>query len=255
MVHRQSDPDKITSVAVDADKRYNLKSALWVYGVGDHGGAATARDIESAMSIDSSPLVPQAKLSTVGQYVDDISPYLDSLPIVRGELNTIFEGGYTSHGDIKKLNRRGENLLLSAEALSARAAMEGWVGYPADEYRNVWERLCFHQFHDILCGCAIGETYADAREELPKLFERIEQITDATLRALADQLEGRPGTRVTVFNPLGWERDDLVSVTLTDTRSVALADGVSVTLADEDQLFSPMKNPCSGGWRKRHRQW
>ena len=220
-----NDPDKITSVAIDTDKRYGLKSALWVYGVGDHGGAATARDIESAMRIDLAPLVPQAKLSTVREFVDEVSRYLDRLPVVKRELNTIFEGGYTSHGDIKKLNRKGEHLLLSAEALSALAAMEGLASYPADAYRNAWERLCFHQFHDILCGCAIGETYADAREELDKLFEGIEQIRDTTLRTVADQvadqLEGRPGTRVTVFNPLGWERDDVVSVHLTD----ALKDG------------------------------
>ena len=57
-------------------------------------------------------------------YTDELLESGVSLPVQRGEMNTIFEGCYTTHADIKRYNRAGENLLCTADTLSALAGIE-----------------------------------------------------------------------------------------------------------------------------------
>jgi hypothetical protein len=71
-----------------------------VYGVGDHGAAGTARDIEAGARLDADPLMPRTAPSTATEFFEASLADLDagagrgSLPVVRGELNTVFEGCY-----------------------------------------------------------------------------------------------------------------------------------------------------------------
>ncbi len=122
-------PGNVAGSLLDFARRSGLRRGLFVYGVGDHGGSGTARDIEAARRIDADPLMPAARPSPAVAFYEealkdlDRSPGQDSLPVVRGELNTVFEGCYTSHADIKRLNRDAENGLLTAETLATLATL------------------------------------------------------------------------------------------------------------------------------------
>jgi hypothetical protein len=66
-----------------------------VYGAGDHGGSGTARDIEAARAITATPLLPRAEPSATIAFYEQALADVDggpaSFPVVRGELNTVFE--------------------------------------------------------------------------------------------------------------------------------------------------------------------
>ncbi len=213
-------PSDLAGSVLDCAQPYGLHSGMFVYGVGDHGGSGTARDIEAARVIDATPLLPHARPSGAVPFYQaaqaEAAGAPDRLPTVRGELNTVFEGCYTSHADIKRLNRQWENGLLTAEATATVARLLTGATYPLAELAEAWRTGCFHQFHDILCGCAIGVTYREAAERLGEVLALADRTTTNALNAIAaatDTGEG-PGPAIVVFNPLGWERDDIVRVPL-----------------------------------------
>ena len=234
-----NNPSQIVGCVVDFNQRYGIHEALYVYGAGDHGGGGTARDIEAARLIDAAPLMPRALPGTATRFFQEVEGQAPDLPVVKAELNTVFEGCYTSHGDIKRMNRQGENNLLSAETVvAARAALAGG-DIPQGELAEAWRTLCFHQFHDILCGCAIGVTYREARERLEQVFRTSEGLSSQALDALASTLDttsGGEGARVVVFNPLAWERTDVVRVPLQ-----RLGGAIPAALVDESGRAAPVQ--------------
>jgi alpha-mannosidase len=171
-----------------------------------------------ARRIDAAPFVPHAKPRASVSFYAQALAESPELPVVRGELNTVFEGCYTSHGDIKRMNREGENSLLTAETSAALAALLAGASYPLDKLAQAWRTVCFHQFHDILCGCAIGVTYREAGERMSEVMDVTCNTADEAVRALAGAMDTRgkgesiDATRVVVFNPLAWERTDVVRV-------------------------------------------
>ncbi|MCD6289902.1 MAG: hypothetical protein J7M34_05305, partial [Anaerolineae bacterium] len=214
--------DVVESV-MDFSGRYKTRRGLYVYGTGDHGGGATARDIEAARVIDATPFLPRAQCSSTVAFYQKALEDSPELPVVRGELNTVFEGCYTSHSDIKRMNRDGENSLLTAETAATVGALMAGVSYPLEDMAEAWRTLSFHQFHDILCGCAIGVTYREAREQMERMMRVAQQSTASALSALASAVDTGvgEGPRIVAFNPLAWERDDVVRVPLGELGDIA----------------------------------
>lgn len=127
-----------------------------------------------------------------------------SLPVQRGESSTIFEGCYTTHADIKYYNRSGENLLCTAESLSVMAGMDA-----RKSLQPAWRTVLFNQFHDILDGSAIHESYEKSAEDYAEMRTAAEGITKEAMQILAGGFES--GT-IAVANPLGWERTGWVCI-------------------------------------------
>jgi alpha-mannosidase len=222
-------PSDIVGSVLDCAQPYATQRGLFVYGAGDHGGSGTARDIEAARAITATQFLPRAEPSaTVAFYehaLADVANNPSPFPVIRGELNTVFEGCYTSHADIKRLNREWENGLVTAEAVATLAKLLAGAGYPLAELAEAWRTGCFHQFHDILCGCAISVTYREAHERLGEVLATAQKATGEALRVLAAALDAGTGAgpAIAVFNPLGWARDDVVRVPLSQLRGAAPA--------------------------------
>jgi alpha-mannosidase len=210
-----NNPSEVVGSVIDFAGRYGIHRGLYVYGAGDHGGGATACDIEMARKIDAAPFVPHAKPSSSVAFYERALAESPRLPVVRGELNTVFEGCYTSHADIKRLNRDAENSLLTAETIATLAAQASDYSYPLGELAEAWRTLCFHQFHDILCGCAIGVTYREAHERMEQVMQTTHSITEQAMQKLAAQANTETpgeGARLVVVNPLAWKRTDVVRI-------------------------------------------
>ena len=207
-------PSSISESIISFASRTGTRQGLFVYGVGDHGGGATIEDIVAIRAIQASPLMPNTQPGPAVSFYTDLLSESPDLPSVTGELNTTFEGCYTSHGDIKRLNRLCENQLLSAESSLAFAAL--LTGYAAASLAEEWQTLCFHQFHDILCGCAISVTYREAHQRLNQVLTSAQRNLELSLESLAKFTDTGTGdgARIVVFNPLAWERADIVSLSL-----------------------------------------
>ncbi|MGC9360629.1 MAG: alpha-mannosidase [Anaerolineae bacterium] len=247
-------PESVVAPALDLARRYGLRHGLFLYGVGDHGGGATARDIEAALRLDETPFLPRAQMSTLEAFYSAVDKVGVELPVIEGELNTTFEGCYTSHGDIKAGNRRGETALLTAESLATLAAIETGLTYPTNDLAEAWKTTLFHQFHDILCGCAIGATYDDATETLSGVACKAGEVSRRACEALAGAVQTGTGSgeSIVVWNPLAWTRSDLVRVPVRALERVpaSLVDGqgnvVPVQAVGASLLFVAEDVPALG---------
>lgn len=134
------------------------------YGVGNHGGGPTKLNIESIRKLDGAEGFPALKMSSPGEYFDELRASGRELPVIYGELLHHSTGCYSVHSKIKKLNRMAENRLEAAEKMSVMAsALTGSV-YPLEEYGKSWKRVLFSQFHDIMAGTSIEPAYEDAEQ-------------------------------------------------------------------------------------------
>jgi len=196
-------------------RKQGIRDYMHVYGVGDHGGGPTVRDIERGLAIGANPYLPSIKFNTVENYFDTVAVRYPQIPVVRDELQFIFEGCYTTHADIKLRNRQCENLFPVLE-LFASLAMPFELPYPKFILDEGWERACFNQFHDILPGSAIHASYQEAIPITDGFLQSARQALHHSLMTLADQINtaGTDAEPIVVFNPSNWERQDVVAVTL-----------------------------------------
>ena len=103
--------------------KHGQSDSLHFHGIGDHGGGPARQNLDALRRFQQHPLLPAARCSTLARYTQRLLEAGGALPVQRGESSTIFEGCYTTHGDIKRYNRHGENLLCTADTLAALAGI------------------------------------------------------------------------------------------------------------------------------------
>ncbi|MCE5200567.1 glycosyl hydrolase-related protein, partial [bacterium] len=174
------DPMDMGAVISDYVKETGLKDFMYVYGVGDHGGGPTRKDLRKAMEIKDWPIFPTVKMSTTNAFFDAVEAANPDLPVTDSDMNFIFEGCYTAQSNIKRANRVSEIILPEAETLSLIAGAVAGFPYPSDTLLKAWENTLFNHFHDILPGSGIHATY----EYSQGLFQEI-QATAGSIRTRA----------------------------------------------------------------------
>ncbi|HUX50459.1 MAG TPA: glycoside hydrolase family 38 C-terminal domain-containing protein, partial [Spirochaetia bacterium] len=144
----------------DYFKETGLKTALCMFGVGDHGGGPTMRDIERLTDMGKWPLFPAITFSGVRAFFERIAAAAPVLPEIRTERNSIFTGCYTSQARIKMANRRAQQLLGEAELFQAFATGHDGETAPGvqQNLQEGWVNTLFAHFHDILPGSGIQLT-------------------------------------------------------------------------------------------------
>jgi alpha-mannosidase len=161
-------------------------------GVGDHGGGPTIADINMAHKLDSTPRFAAVKFTTAERFFKASSKEMDGRPTHRGEMQFIFEGCYTSIAEIKENTRRSEQALYKTEFLSSLRWLYG-ESYPAADLKDMWETVAYNQFHDILPGSAIYESYQDAVADHKGVQKKANEITEAAFLHLADEITFKTG--------------------------------------------------------------
>ena len=135
-----------------------LRTMPVLYGVGDHGGGPTRRDLRRLHAMQAWPIYPRIEFSTLQHFFDKAESADVTLPEIHGERNFVFAGCYTSQARQKEANRHGENLLYSAEAAASIGERIADIPYPYANLESAWRQLLFDQFHDILPGSGIQAT-------------------------------------------------------------------------------------------------
>ena len=154
-----------------------LRTGMAVYGVGDHGGGPTRRDLNRALEMMAWPVFPELRFGTLRQYFAEAESVRDLTPVVDHELNNIFTGCYTTQSRIKLGNRRAETSLIASEKLCALASREFGVPYAHAAFEKAWQNTLFTHFHDIITGSC----KQDSREYAMGLYQ--EALTTAQTRA------------------------------------------------------------------------
>ncbi|MCL2494648.1 MAG: glycosyl hydrolase-related protein [Oscillospiraceae bacterium] len=163
-----------------------LDRVIHVYGVGDHGGGATRRDIERILDYDTWPCMPKIAF---GRYIDFFK-YIEKLdlPVVDRELNCIFDGCYTSQSRIKRANRVAEAALFESEFFNAMSHQLGAYPYDAPGYAGLWENVLFNHFHDILPGSGTIDTREYALGMFQRTMAGAGTKTSAAMRAICGKI-------------------------------------------------------------------
>ncbi len=133
---------------LDAHIKIHLNSPLehqaMFFGVGDHGGGISRKELAVIRELQKEHDVVFATLDEYFEAVKDLP-----LETVKGELGPVHRGCYSNCHEVKRKIGRATRRLLTAEKL----------GIPSSELEESWNELCFNHFHDILPGTSVRETY------------------------------------------------------------------------------------------------
>jgi len=161
-------------------------------GIGDHGGGPTLKNIEMIHRMDATPGFPSIRFGSAESFFETTEKMPVEFPVHRGEMQFIFEGCYTSVAEIKENTRKSEQSMYAAEFLSSLRWLAG-DPYPARDFRDLWETVTFNQFHDILPGSAIYETYQDAVADHKMVQKKALSVFESGFRRFSDEIACKTG--------------------------------------------------------------
>jgi len=236
-------PESYCTRAGDMSDRINSEFALadrtgfpimGFYGVGNHGGGPTIRNIQSILAyMQTNPRGGEVCFSSPDQYFDEVKARGLALPVWESELQHHASGCYSAHPQIKRQNRHSETALVQAEIFASLAArLTGHVAN-SDSLKRAWSNLMFCQFHDVLCGCSIEEAYTDADHMLGESQMIAAREENAALQKLSwrvDTMQGIAGRKRSKESDFGlWELDGLgTPVVVFNPHSFEVTGGVHV---------------------------
>lgn len=165
-------------------EKYGTKQYLKVYGVGDHGGGPTRRDLNRLTEMAAWPLFPTIRFGTMHSFFEKLEADRDQFETIDRELNYVFTGCYTSQSRIKRANRMGEDRLNESETLDAMAKALCESYRTAGAFEPAWRRVLFNQFHDILPGSGVTETREYAMGEFQKVLATADINANHAMQAL-----------------------------------------------------------------------
>ena len=221
------DPGDLVRERLEDRQRTGGHQQIVLYGVGDHGGGPTIAMLQRAEDLRRVPTFPALRYAFADSALDAVRAGLGdaAFPTWDDELYLEYHRGtYTTQARQKWSLAHSEALLRTTEALASFDT----AAYPRPRLLDVWRRVLFNQFHDILPGSSIHQVYLDANAQYDTAWARLDTLADrgfADLRARMDT-RGRAGVPIVVFNPLTWTRTAFVRV--------ARAPGDTVLLAARD---------------------
>ena len=177
---------------------------LVTWGLGDHGGGATAQELDQFRQLinEMQDSDVEVRHSTPEAYLERIKGNFERYPVHKGELQRVLAGTYTSVAPIKREMREGESLLASAERWAAMAWWRFGHPYPAAELRDAWKRLMFNTFHDVLCGSLLEDALPGVSDMYGYAGDIARRIIARKQNALLPNVDPTPGTiPIYVFNP------------------------------------------------------
>lgn len=203
---------------------FGVKDGLFVYGVGDHGGGPTRRDIEKLLDMNTWPIYPVLLFSTYHNYFKAVEPFEASLPVVDHELNFVLTGCLTSSSRIKMANRYSENALVDTEYINTVSHALFNRPYQQEAFTKTWYKALFNQFHDILPGCGINFTREYALGQFQEIMAKANTIRKLELEYLVSQIDT---TKLINQEVNGIETSEGAGVGVGSTRGIIGNGGIS----------------------------
>lgn len=175
---------------IDVSRRSGgLKTGLVVYGVGDHGGGPTRRDIERALEMMQWPVFPQMHFGTFGEFFKKAETVREKLPLVEKELNFIMPGCYTTQSRLKMANRRTEAALYDAQLWDTFAKGKNVSHSEEKQFDSAWQSVLFTHFHDILTGSCVQDSREHAMGEFAHAAAVAESRSALALQGIAKLID------------------------------------------------------------------
>ncbi len=207
------------SAFLDTDTRTELTEVPLFFGVGNHGGGPTIRNLEILRAFRDAHPEKKLLFSDLSDFFDAVRASGVTVPVYRGDLQHHASGCYATVYAVKNGIRRAEHELGAAERFSMMSSALCGVrpGQEAvtAELASAWENVCFCHFHDSMGGCSIREAYDDAALMLGSARRTAAVLENNALQTVSWQI-GTPdrekGLPVVVFNPHAFPVRDTVQV-------------------------------------------
>ena len=180
-----------------------IGSVPLIYGYGDGGGGPTEEMLDAMESVNSIRSTFYTGSDAMDYWLSKVRAHKFELPSISDELYLeAHRGTYTSHGDIKRVNRRIESELFLADAISSMFSSRS-----RSSLMDEWKILLKNQFHDILPGSAIDAVYHESLRELDRLSARIRRTFNGKVNV------GAEGNRsFAVFSPYWWKTSTWIAI-------------------------------------------
>jgi alpha-mannosidase len=194
---------------------------MHLYGVGDHGGGPTRQDLDRAVILEKPETIfPKAEFSTARAFFDDVKHAIDNdglkLPTWNGELYLEYHRGcFTTQSETKKQIRHNEEMVENAEKFNALSFLTTKSPYSNKQFEDIWKRVLFADFHDIMPGSGVGNNYVEVLSDLNDANNASAKLLNSSLNNLTANIDTHgAGVPFVVFNPLSWERTSPVTVSV-----------------------------------------
>ncbi|MBQ7982567.1 MAG: alpha-mannosidase [Clostridia bacterium] len=198
------------------------------YGVGNHGGGPTIRNVELLEEYKKNHPECEIHYSTLLDFYDRVRADGYEIPEHHDDLQHHAAGCYATVSAVKNGIRRSEHELTASEAYTVLAGKLCGKKYPTEKFADAWRNVSFLHFHDSMDGCSIKEVYDDAaymygmaRETAAVAENNALQTLSWAVDTSADKEKGLP---VFVFNPHSFDVEEFINVNKTAT-GVVDADG------------------------------
>lgn len=182
---------------LEAAGSHGLTHIAFPYGVGNHGGGPTRRQIREIR--EWATRHPEVLVRHSG-----LHPFFAAVrreiagkennfqPVHRGELNFCLRGCYASVAKFKFAYRRMEADLIRAE--NTDSMIRAGVNSAFANLSDAWKTLLFNSFHDILPGSSIERAYEDQLAQVGSVIANSQTVELDALNLLAARVDTRVKT-------------------------------------------------------------
>ena len=199
----------------DCSQVYHGTEFMGYYGVGNHGGGPTIKNIQLIQEYNQKE---DGKFELImADPVEFFEAYEKerTLSVLKDELQHHASGCYAAVSEIKTLMRKGETKLTAAEKFSALAETLTGKSYDTKKIQEGWENLNFLAFHDTMGGCCIKSAFDDSLYMGYEAISIAEKQKNSALQTISwkiDTTDKAHGLPVVLFNPHSFAVEETVAI-------------------------------------------
>ena len=201
----------LEKIKKDIDFYQGEKIAASLWGVGNHGGGPSAKDLG-----DIEEFIHTSEIEIVHSDPDTFFAELQPTAVYSQSLIPCMPGCYSSMIGLKQKFRELEKDLYFTEKMLSVAELKGVSVYPQAKIAEAVEDLLNVQFHDVLPGSCIKAGEENGFRFINHGLKELEQIrTDAFFALCKGQPVAAENTYpILVFNPKTYSAEQLVECEL-----------------------------------------
>lgn len=215
------------------------------YGVGNHGGGPTIRNLQLLEQFREENPDCQVTYSDLSDFFAWVKETGRELSVHEDDLQHHASGCYSTLLPLKNGVRRAESDLIGAESLHVLAQKLCGKRSVQNEFRDAWKQICFLHFHDSMAGCSVRQAHDESSwmyTYAQQIASKLENNALQTISWAIDTRDSTKGLPVVVFNPHGFPAKSTIHVNI-HCKAVTDADGNPVPV----QLVRSASQECY--WR------
>jgi len=182
-------------------------NTLLFYGVGNHGGGPTKQIMKEIHEMEDKFDGTKIIMSTAKEYLEEFKKENRELEKVEGELQYHANGCYSVNPNLKAINVRAEQTLMTAEKFSTITNVLFGTQRATKDFEKAWKNILFNQFHDVITGACIKTACNDAINSFGESITIGERKLNSSIQTISWDIDIPLDTTmipIVIFNPHSW---------------------------------------------------